>query len=658
MQSLLLLLACGVPVVGAFMVSSGMFTIDEVIYLFSAEAMANRGSLTVDNGYGTFGAEDLRIWFLVDGPNGLAPQYPPGTAVLGAPFYLAFGDRGLIVLNAVAAVGVVLTTWALAYRLYGDRAVALLSVLVLVFGSFFLDYAWGIWPHMTSAFFVLLAFLLALKAIDEARAGHVLALAAGSGLAVGAGFLMRADAVLILPVIAACILLYAGRPILTLTGGVLGLLPGLAFLAVANLQKFGTLNVLSYGRSGGGGGDDIGSHAFAAMIFLVALLGAAAVRIGSSSGRSRVAVAAIGAVAVGAVFAVPGMFEQVGLVGRGYQGLFLDARTLIETRPGTGFADDGTLVFWGVAKKAVVQSLPWLGVLTVLLFRDWRAPFRRPTVVLLFFILFWSLPFAALSWHGGYSSSMRYFLPILPAFAILGAASVVDLAARTRRPGPLLLGGAIVGLFTSGWLFVSGQVSAGLSQQGLNLLAFFVIAGAVAAAAVGARARINAAPIAVTVVGIGLGAAFFGSVVVDVSYSQLVRNRSAEASAAASQVEGPAMFYGSAKLSAFAVTRDDALLGMPGRTTNEVNPALFEDLLQEGYRVFATHRNAVTASERADLGFIPAPLFPNGPFVEVVAAQDAKTAMPRDAVLCPTMCSCCHLAEYNRDPRSLVDRLR
>src|SRR6056297_2775806 len=104
-RQLLLLFVCAVPLFGAVHLSDGLFTIDELIYLISADALARDGALTVDNGFSQFGSEDLNLWFLVEGPNGLAPQYPPGVAILGLPFYLLFETRGLIVMNALAAVG-------------------------------------------------------------------------------------------------------------------------------------------------------------------------------------------------------------------------------------------------------------------------------------------------------------------------------------------------------------------------------------------------------------------------------------------------------------------------------------------------------------------------------------------------------------------------
>lgn len=615
-------LACFVPVIGAFIVSSGLFTIDEFIYLISTDAMASRGSLTVENGYGQFASEDLRLWFLVNGPNGLAPQYPPGLAILGTPFYWAFGPRGLIVMNAVAAAGVALLTWRIALALYADATVALVSVLLLVLGTFYLDYAWGIWPHMTSVLFLMGAFYLLLKAIAADAPRTVFGFAAASGLSVGLGMTFRADAILALPIFTACALLYAARPIMTLVGGALGFLPGVSALALANFYKFGTLNFLSYGRTGSGGGDDVTSHLGVAMVFLVALAVIWAARGLKWSKRWAGPGAVLAAVVVALLMLVPATNEFLRSLLRGYIALFLDARTITESKHGLGFTADGSLIFWGVAKKAIFQSLPWLGILAALVFGAWKPEHRRAHLIILIFALFWSVPFASLAWHGGFSSSMRYFMPLVPLLAVLGAALVVDLASRSPMPVALPVIGAVIGLVLSVAVFLWGGVSTGFTQQALNLLVFCLIAAAVTAASLRSLIGAVARPVALTTVGFGIGVSFFGSVIVDVSFSQLTRERSTTAAEAARSVAGPVLFYGSPKVFAFAASRPDVLVGVSDRLTQEIDVRLFKNALDEGYRVFATLGTAEDVGEVTDLGYVETGLFPDGSIVEMVAGND------------------------------------
>ena len=135
-------------------VSTGFFSLDEVIYFAGADALFRDGSLFVDNGFDEFGSEDLRIWFLVQGQHGLTPQYPVGTALLGAPFLSVFGVRGLIIINVLAGIGTLFATRSLAKQMFGHPEIGLIAALILVLGTFWPEYVYGHWPHSISLFFV------------------------------------------------------------------------------------------------------------------------------------------------------------------------------------------------------------------------------------------------------------------------------------------------------------------------------------------------------------------------------------------------------------------------------------------------------------------------------------------------------------------------
>jgi hypothetical protein len=83
---------------------------DEVFYQAMLDALTRQGSLFLENGYDEFPSPSLLVRYLIPTEGGLAPQYPSGYAVLGAPAYRAAGARGLFVLKAAAAwatIGVV-----------------------------------------------------------------------------------------------------------------------------------------------------------------------------------------------------------------------------------------------------------------------------------------------------------------------------------------------------------------------------------------------------------------------------------------------------------------------------------------------------------------------------------------------------------------------
>ena len=63
---------------GAFVASPGLFNIDEFVLLAGAQALLKTDALTIENGWAQFASPDLKLWILVAGPNGLAPQYPVG----------------------------------------------------------------------------------------------------------------------------------------------------------------------------------------------------------------------------------------------------------------------------------------------------------------------------------------------------------------------------------------------------------------------------------------------------------------------------------------------------------------------------------------------------------------------------------------------------
>ena len=100
--------------------------------------------------------------------------------------------------------------------------------------------------------------------------------------------------------------------------------------------------------------------------------------------RARVVVvsAVVVAVGMGALF-VPGTAGGLTNGAHGDQALVLEVRVISDWRAGVVPQPDGTVLFWGVAKKALAQSLPWLGVLAGLAAVLWSSLDRRAYAVLL-----------------------------------------------------------------------------------------------------------------------------------------------------------------------------------------------------------------------------------------------------------------------------------
>lgn len=596
---------------GAFWASPGLFNIDETVYLAAAEAMARRGSLVVENGYETFGAEALKLWFLVEGPRGLVPQYPAGSAILGGPMAALLGARGLIVLNAAAAVGLFFAARALALRLFGDARAAALAGFLLLLGGFWLEFAWGIWPHAIATLLSTLALTLTLRALDEPE--RAMRWAALAGAALGAACLFRLDAVLAIAGIGAGAVLYARAPLRMIAAGAAGMLPPLAALSAANLLKFGDPNPFSYGRAAGE--TQLAAH--------LPMLGAGVLGLGLLAAMRgapprRIALGAGGcALLLGAAAAAePGLRAMLLRAGGGAWALLVDIRDIQPVRPEMVMAEDGTVRFLGLVKKALGQSLPWLGLLAAIPFLRWDARGRRGLTLCAISAAAMAAPFIPSAWYGGLGSNMRYFLPATPLLAALGAAILVrlgDQAGGVKRPA--MAGGAAGIALCLLWM-VKGPGGAAGAQQMLSVLLLGLIAcAAAAAAATGARGLSRFA------VGAGAAgmaaAALFG--LLDLAASQGRRVAVDRIGRALAEVPAPSLMIGPPELFAGQIERPDAFIAAPRQWTFEIDENLVLDALSRGYAVWMLRADAETMhGAAADIRFGREIASPGGPLVEIL----------------------------------------
>ncbi|MEM7178736.1 MAG: glycosyltransferase family 39 protein [Pseudomonadota bacterium] len=570
--------------VGAFFASTGLYNIDEAIYLAAMEAMSQRGSLTIENGYEQFQSDGLRLWFLVWGPNGLTPQYPPGTALAGGLFHLVMGTRGPIVLSALAAIATLFVTRAMARDVSGREDVALLSVILLVAGSFWIDYVYAFWPHALSVLIVACAVWCTLRALpDTVASGYWAGLA---GLAVGLGLMIRTDTVLILPTIGVAFLIFAARPWRCCIFAAIGMLPGCLIIALVNDFKFGTFNPISYGGHDKGGislSSHIGSIAALGIVFVLLLV----LRRIQSTARLKRAAWGAGVVALVAIFLVPkaSAFAEAYLLGL-YR-LVIDLRAVDEVNQNIVATDDGTVLFWGLAKKALGQSMPWIGALTSLAVIRWPDRARAAIWIFLVAIVVWTLPFAMRSWHGGLGNNMRYFLPLVPMLAVLGALVWHELGAVVRKGSQSakvgLFGGVLV---VCAWSLAGPGGVFGLEQIPSTIL---LIATALSALLLGlpGRARQPAAHLVRS-----LGAAGFvfsmSFATADQMITQTRRNFLDATEARLAAIPSPSVIIGLPELYYSKLDRSDALLYMPDRVTGSIDGAFLDRALTSGYRIFAS----------------------------------------------------------------------
>ncbi|MCB1338160.1 MAG: glycosyltransferase family 39 protein [Maritimibacter sp.] len=580
-------------IVAAGFASTGLFNIDEVVYALGVAA-ARSGSHVIENGDAAFGSEDLRIWLLTLGPSGLVSQYPVGSSWAGAALAPLFGGRALMALNLAAGIATLAATHALALALFGSRQVALLAVLLLALATFWAEYVLGFWPHSVSILCTTLALFALVKALPaEARAWRAAAL---SGLAVGLGLTFRLDGVLLLPAIAVVTILWAARPVQVLAGGALGLAPMLGLLSLTNHAKFGTWSPLSYGRSGGAVA--VSDYLTEGLVLLVGLALLAGLRFVPAPGpraRRAILIAGITALALGLVSPVA---PQLWRLIHGAQAILLDATAIADTRPGVLPQMDGTILFWGLPKKALAQSLPWLGALAYLIGAG-RGVQRRSVALVLVVAGLWALPFALRAWHGGLGSNMRYLLPILPALASLVAWIVTQLIDRATGGRRVFLGGVVVA-FALGliWLALVPAKSA-LLHQILSTWVFLAVAVTSLWAGFAGRPLPTLSALAAIGAGVGLAAALAGA---DIFASQKVRAKNAARSAISAQIEGPVIFFGPPEGYASAIGAPDRLLALwsPESSGGAIDPSLVSAACARGYRIVMRTDVARTAGLPAD----------------------------------------------------------
>lgn len=573
----------------AFVVLPVPSNIDEVIYLVAAEAMAERGSLVLENGYEHLGEPPaLKLLLTVAGPGGLAPQYPSGYFVLAAPFLWAFGASGLIVLNALAAGAALILTHGLAVRLFGDRRLALVAALILGLGTFMTDFALGMWPHAVSGMMVLAVIRLAVEAVlgPPSRAPLHAALA---GLVLGLGILIRVDVVLVGPPLAIWAILYAARPVAVGLAGAAGLVPGLAAAAALNLAKFGSANPLSYGQSGGG--TDPANHLW--LLPVLALGFAACILLRRAELRRWSGVLALGGLAAvaGAAALSPAVADGLAALGHGASVLLWDMRLSDDGRAGVVRLDDGTVYFFGAIKAALVQSLPWLGILGVLLVRRPADGEGRMLLLLVLVAAIWMLPFLARAWYGGWGSNMRYFLPVLPCLAILAALALRETGRLAGERGTTVRMAVALGL---GWLGSVAVVAklAGWNVEGaLQYSAMQWLFVATAAAAVAAGLVRTAGGLAAMARGLcfaGLAASFVLVTLGDTIETRSLWAEKEEREATFSALPGDSLVFSFYPF-LFQLRREGAYQARvitQSRAEPRIDGELVERALESGLRVF------------------------------------------------------------------------
>lgn len=419
---------------GASLTPQSAFSIDDILYIDMAEATAERGALDVTHQNAPDGApvmtKSTGIVHVIDGK--AIPQYPGGYGLIAAPFFMLFGVSGLVVLNALAGALSLWLTYEIARRLSGDAAVARNACLLLGFTTIFAGYVFAIWPHMLALAFTLGGARLTLT-MPEMTGRRRLYAALAAGLIFGLGVNVRVDA--IVPAFAAFFWLRLfslpsdRRSALALLAG---LLPGLLIAAAINQQKFGVFLPFFYGQEQGG--HTMTAYAPLAMAGLGAIAASFVVNVSAPAIQRELkhALNAKAALAIGMLAVAAFAFNaSVRDLARSVYFLVVDLQAFDGGNGQAGVERDvyGNWSFWGLPKKALLQSLPFaaLAVFPVAaFFRGKDAGAHAFSLLMISAILgFFSLK----GFHGGMAFNMRYFLPAIPFIAILSAQAFQNLTA-------------------------------------------------------------------------------------------------------------------------------------------------------------------------------------------------------------------------------------
>lgn len=427
----------------------GYLTYDSGTYHFMAKTFAETGGFQVWNGYEEFPSDTLRVAQLQLSGGHLVAQYPELLTVLGYPFYAVFGYHGLLLMEALAFLGINWLLFQLAYTLFRSRAIAWLALLVYSFGTFAWEYSQSSYPHLASTFFLLAGYTLLAKALpwhpDDGDAEtadgdaeptaqrRLLWLCFGAGLAAGCAPGMRLDAAFALPALFLPFVLWRPLRWRLAFATAAGLLPGMFFLSLTNLSKFGVFFPFHYGETR----RDFFTGNLSWYLPVLAALSAFALWVAllhylPAKGRRHLLLASGGGLVVLAALFPSHLFPALRQLGEGTWQLLVDLRSrdMAIREPGLSRSPDGALVYIGNVKKALLQSCPYLLVTLLALLDGLRQRRQLPKLAFLClvpgtFIAFYGY----LAWHGSVAVNMRYFNPILPFVALLTACMMRPLVA-------------------------------------------------------------------------------------------------------------------------------------------------------------------------------------------------------------------------------------
>ncbi len=528
------------------------------------------------------------------------PQYPYLFPVLTLPFYRLAGFYGLFLFNALAFVGLVALVFAIAFKLFRDRNLALNSCLILILATYAWEYSQAAWPHATAAFFVTAAFYLAVRAYFADTLGPRLLFALAAGLTSGFAPGIRMDAFLVLP----CLLLpfLFARPWRPLETVVIlaGTLPGIAVLSVTNYIKFGVLSPFSYGTGFGG---HTPSVPIGLMLLLVAVLAGAWVLSRSPvvelmKSRKILVIGLAIALAVAAAL-IPATRALIVKVLSGAYMMIVDLRIhdMNIREPSLERTPGGALVYIGGLKKSLLQSLPYLVALVIPLFALRRRNADSPGLAMLFLMPVATAGFFAYGRdHGGLCLNLRFFLAVLPFTSILAAYAIRDLQQSWGTHISMVAATVVAILTAVGFFLLTSELPKSLNDLEFPLLGLpLLMAGFLLVLLIaGELIKVEGVRLLRTTAWVLLIAAMVWSGLVALFYDYPQHRKQRVINYEIGEKVLPlippdSMFFTAPFIDPFMrlIEKDRVRIGFPGQDKFEDFPKLVEFHLKAGRRVFA-----------------------------------------------------------------------
>lgn len=414
---------------GLVLIRVGVFSIDESTMLLGFDGLSKSGKLKIFNDYESFKVPELNAYKGVVNGDELYVSYAPLYFYLLLPIYVAFGPFGLIIINLMAAAISVFIFYRLTVDITGNESIAVKTILLFVFTTFFFEYTIAIWPHMLTMMLILLTVYLFRMGITGAGAKDFMFFYAGLFLGVAAG--IRSSSMIILFLLIFLVFWEKNDCLKRIGLMILGIYPPLGFISFINHRRFNTINPVA--NNIGSNFDIQGVNIIVPvmviflsiyMIFLHYFLSKYFKRDNSASkGKikterlQKISVGILSAGGLVIILAVIFHFREFYGYGKNFLGYLFNSY-FVPKLPyeGAVYIEPGLLTYLGVIKKAVLQSCPFL----ILIF---TAPYilgktegilrsdKRLVSLFCFGIpLFYSL----FNFHGGMGFNGRYFLELLP----------------------------------------------------------------------------------------------------------------------------------------------------------------------------------------------------------------------------------------------------